>query len=407
VRRTSSWGAPRAAGVMEAEDLELAAEFCKLVGVPNLLAYLGLDESADPADARARLKTRRKFMQGMQGNPKYKREALFLIKHFTNLNDALADVRAYMADAQRRAESIHLPVIEMTIRGVLASGSLNTDQEDYLRRNATELGVSERTFREVLYRVGREVGISVPTPAPPPTLDGALDLYGLLGVTRGATDDEITLAWQRKSAELENASQHEASALRARLDLARKVLSHEVARRAYDGAAARTGPPARTRQQRPDLSATAPPVRERYPEPAPDVADGDPPPAEITRLEIEGDPVRRIKLGRGITVATIAIRNGGDGRMGGTITGNEPWLGIHPTRLDPALREQEIEVQIDRADVPHQVSAAVVTIETDRGERARVVFEIHKGTPAWTVIALVAAALLLVGIGSGLLMSLL
>lgn len=399
-------------GAMESRDLELAAEFSELVGSPNLLAYLGLDESTEAEDAQAKLKARRRFMQGMQGNPKYKREALFLIKHFTNLNDALADVRAYTADAQRRAESIHLPVIEMTIRGVLASGSLNAEQEDYLRRNATELGVSERTFRDVLYRVGREAGIPVPTPhsatpTPPPPPDGALDLYALLGVPHGATDEEITAAWGRRSAELQLAPEHEAAALRMRLDLARKVLSHEVARRAYDGAAARTGPPARTRLQRPDLSATAPPVRERYPEPLPDVADGDPPPAEITRLEIEGDPVRRIRLGRGITVATIAIRNGGDGRMGGTVTGNEPWLGIHPTRLDPALREQEIEVQIDRADVPHQVSAAVVTIETDRGERARVVFEIHKGTPAWTVIALLAAALLLVGIGSGLLMSLL
>jgi hypothetical protein len=395
---------------MESRDLELAAEFSQLVGSPHLLAYLGLDESAGSDDAQAKLKARRRFMQGMQGNPKYKREALFLIKHFTSLNEVLSDVPSYMVDAQRRAESVHLPVIEMTIRGVLASGSLNADQEDYLRRNATELGVSERTFREVLYRVGREVGIAIETPGgtptPPPPPD-ALDLYGLLGVTHGATDDDITAAWQRKTAELDGAPPHEAAFMRTRLDLARKVLSNEVARRTYDGAAARTGPPARTRAQRPDLSATAPPVRERYPDPSPDVADGETPLGEITRLEIEGDPVRRIRLSRGITVATISIRNGGDGRMGGTVSGNEPWLGIHPTRLDPALREQEIEVQIDRADVPHQVSAAVVTIETDRGERARVVFEIHKGTPAWTIVALVAAVLLLVGIGSGLLLSLL
>ena len=48
-----------------------------------------------------------------------------------------------------------------------------------------------------------------------------------------------------------------------------------------------------------------------------------------------------------------------------------------------------------------------MTIETDRGERAGVVFELRRASTAWTVVALVAAALLLVGVGSGLLLTLL
>jgi hypothetical protein len=80
---------------------------------------------------------------------------------------------------------------------------------------------------------------------------------------------------------------------------------------------------------------------------------------------------------------------------------------LYPHELDPEAREHEIEVRIRRDEVPSDRATAVVTIETDRGERAGVVFELHRATTGWTVVALVAAALLLVGVGSGLLLSLL
>ena len=75
--------------------------------------------------------------------------------------------------------------------------------------------------------------------------------------------------------------------------------------------------------------------------------------------------------------------------------------------LDANAREHEIEIRIRRDEVPTERARAVVTIETDRGERAGVVFEVHKAKMGWAVIALVAAALLLVGVGSGLLLTLL
>jgi hypothetical protein len=395
---------------MSSRDLELAAEFSKMVGAPHLLAYLDVEEGAASPEARAKLKARRKFMQGMQGNPKYKREALFLIRHFGSLDAVLEDVPAYLADARRRAESVHLPVIEMAIRGVLAAGGLNDDQEEYLRRNAVELGIAERTFRQLLYRVGGEMGVSVPTPggtptpAPPADRD-ALDLYELLGVTSSATVAEITTAWEARTADLAAIPDRaEAESRRRRLDIARKVLSHEVARQTYDGAAARTGPPARNRAHAPSQGvATAPPVRERLVEPRPD----GPSPPPIARLEILSDPVRRLTLGRGITRTTLLLRNGGDGPLGGHVSADEPWLALYPQDLDPNLREHEIEVRIRRAEVPTETARAVVTIETDRGERAGVVFEIQRGSTTWTVVALVAAALLLVGVGSGLLLTLL
>lgn len=393
---------------METQDLELAAEFCKMVGSPHLLAYLGLDDRADPGEARTRLKSRRKFMQGMQGNPKYKKEALFLIKHFTNLNDVLGDVPTYLADSRRRAESEHLPVIEMTVRGVLAAGGLTPDQEDYLRRNALELGVSEQTFQELLARVATELGVPLvttgpgraPTPAPPPHRDAPLDLYQLLGISPMANEDDIRIAYQRRMDELVAKGGAESDAMRKRIEIARKVLSNEAARRHYDLTAARTGPPARAREFRPDQAATAPPVRERSFDPRP--ADGG-----TARLEILGEPVRLLRLGSGITMATISIRNGGDGAMPGVVAADVPWMAVDPTRLDPEAREQTISVQVDRADVPEGVNAAAITIQTDRGERARVVFELQRGPGTGQLAALAVAAVLLIAVGIGLVFQLL
>ena len=121
---------------MNSRNLDLAAQFCELVNKPHLLEYLGLPEDASPDAAQKKLKARRKYMQGMQSNPKYKSEAIFLIKNFGALSRVLEDPIPYLKDAKRRAESKHLPVLEMTIKGVLAGGSLTHEQEDYLRRNA-------------------------------------------------------------------------------------------------------------------------------------------------------------------------------------------------------------------------------------------------------------------------------
>lgn len=401
---------------MDAEDLELAAEFCKLVAAPNLLAYLGLpDEAGVPpelaADAVARLKARRKFMQGMQGNPKYKREALFLIKHFSNLNNVLQHPEAYLEDARRREESEHLPVVEMTVRGVLAGGGVTEDQVDYLRRNAAELGVSEETFVDLLTRVATELDVNLnlePTPAgawaiPDAVQEVPLDLYQLLGIAPTADEQDVRVAYHRRLEGLDDIADPEArETMRRRIEIARKVLTNEAARRHYDLTSARTGPPARARElvpaRTPSASAaprvhaapTAPPVRERWADPQGyPAADG--PLGAAPRLEILGDPVRTVWLTTGISVATIGIRNGGQGPMPGVVSADVPWVVVDPKRLDPAAEEQRISVQIDAADVPDAARAAVVTIETERGERARVVFELQRRVAPSLAVAIAGA----------------
>jgi len=385
---------------MDPRTLDLAAEFCSLVGSPDLVAYLGADPSDDPASVRAKLKKRRKYMQGMQGNPKYKKEALFLIKHFGALNDALGDLPTYLADTRQRSESEHLPVLEMTIRGVLAGGGLSREQEQFLRHNAVQLGVSEATFEEILRRLAREAGVplvgGLPTPPPAPVRGQATDLYAILGVDQGATESDIAVAYQQKRTEAEVSGKATPDVIR-KLDIARKVLTNEAARQQYDLTAARTGPPARSREVVPPTSraATAPPVRRTT----------NPPPssAGASRLEILGEPVRLLTVsGTGQVAATVTIRNGGEGPMAGRVEADVPWMRVEPAELDPDAVEQDIRVVLAASEIPDNATTAVVTIVTRKGERARVVFEVQRSNLWPLIIGLVVASVVALAAAAGL-----
>jgi len=377
---------------MDTRNYELAAEFCKLVGTPDLLAYLGVDADAGTVESRNKLKSRRKYMQGMQSNPKYRSEALYLIKHFSALDAVLANPTAYIKDAVKRAESVHLPVLEMTIRGVLAGGSLSADQEEYLRRNALELGVSAQSFDEILARMAKEANIK--RPSGPPSLPDARTpspadvrtYYLLLQVTPNASTAAIEEAYRQRMAEARaRAPGPEREALMSRLGLAWNTLKDPATREFYEMSQTRTGPPARQRETRPDQAATAPPVRRTV---APATGDQLP-----SRLEILGDPVRRIQVGSSPVTLKIEIRNGGDVPMGGQVTRDEPWLVVETPEIDPARKEQTILVHISPAELVGKADTGRITLETHTGERATVVVEVER-ISGWRRVAQFAAVLI-------------
>jgi hypothetical protein len=294
----------------------------------------------------------------------------------------------------------------MTMRGVLRGGASPTEEQiAYLRRNALELGVSDTTFRELLVRVAGEMGVALPPewghpvvsapPAAEPKVRGEeaqVDLYQLLGVAPTANDDDIRIAHQKKLEQIEAVQDEVArEQMRRRYEIARKVLSNEAARRHYDVTSSRTGPPARAREVRPPGSATVPPAQEREPSGRP------------ARLEILGDPVRTLALGPGSSTGKIVIRNGGDAAMAGTVSSEARWLTVEPNSLDPKARQQTITVRVDPAAVPDGAGSGAVVITTDRGERARVVFELRKGPPA---ALLLGAAAVIVVVGLALLLAL-
>ena len=386
---------------MDSRNYELAAEFCKLVGAPDLLAYLGTGTDLGAGETRTKLKSRRKYMQGMQSNPKYRNEALYLIKHFSALDAVLADPIIYLKDAAKRAESVHIPILEMTIRGVLAGGSLSADQEDYLRRNALELGVTEDTFDDILERLASDAQVKRPggpasmIPASNPYPEDVGNYYLLLKIARDAGTEEVENGYKARLAEAEVMPLGaEREALLIRLSLAWNTLKDPNTRDLYEISQTRTGPPARTRDLRPDQAATAPPVRRT-------TGPGLPGRSNLpARLEILGDPIRYVQVGGSSVSHTINIRNGGDQAMGGVVTRDEPWLVIETHEIDPNLKEQGIVVHISPELMEGDRATGTITLQTDAGERATILFDVQRIGVFRRLVQFVAAVLVVVSIAA-------
>ncbi|MEM6928898.1 MAG: hypothetical protein AAF602_18305 [Myxococcota bacterium] len=141
---------------------DAAAAFCREVGRRDLLDYLRLPPGVSSDHAREALRERRKYLQGQQGHPRVRAEARAVLSQYAALAAALEDVTNYQADVARRERSAHLPVLELTIRSVLASGRLSPDDDAYLLRNALELGITEADHRAALARIAGEMGVRLP-----------------------------------------------------------------------------------------------------------------------------------------------------------------------------------------------------------------------------------------------------
>jgi len=419
---------------MDTRSLEVAAEFCKLVGKGNLVEYLGLEPGASPEDSRAKLKDRRRYMQGMQSNPKYKNEALFLIKNFGALDEVLKRPDVHALDMQQRAEESLLPVLEAAIKGVLAGGALSAEQVDSLSANALDLGVSSATFMALLERLAKEVGVPLPATRQPFSFgdddEDHTDYFAVLGVDRRADPEEIRAAYERRTRAIKAmADRAAATRARSRLDQAlQQALSGEEELFRGEGT---TGPPARHRadvegyDKSIHRAPTAPPARMRtftasgmvgYDKAGP----APPPPADAigsgtlglprraSRLEILGEPVRNLRVGRTQATAEITVRNGGDDPMPGRISTDAPWLLAQPTQLAPDQKEQAVTVRINPRDISTPTATGTVTIHTEKGERASIIIQVTKtsslasfGLGAMLLVFAVAAAALLAWLASG------
>ncbi|MCB9678412.1 MAG: DnaJ domain-containing protein [Alphaproteobacteria bacterium] len=388
---------------MDSRNLDLADEFCKLVSKSHLLAYLGLPDDASPESAQKKLKARRKYMQGMQSNPKYKQEAIFLIKNFNALSKVLEDPIPYLKDAKRRAESQHLPVLEMTIKGVLAGGNLTHEQEDFLRRNAIELGVSENTFEDVLERLSKESGVARASASLTVTAEElkTVDFYHLLGVPRHASRDEIYARYRSKKEEcngITDPAQRES--VRTKVEKAWKVLSDEATRQRYDLSWTRTGPPARNREvTRPVQASTAPPIQLRgtSPDPTPPSV----PSLAPARMEVLSERVQKVPVANASVTLSIEVRNGGEMPLRGTIASDQAWLRVLSPSLKPELKQQSVKVQIVPKLIEARQANGTLTLTSESGEKVQIeVVATRKGAPV-LLFALGGAglgALVLVGV---------
>ncbi len=339
----------------------VAAEFSRLVGATDLLDYLALTSDTPSKTAQEALRARRKRMQGMQSNPKYKDEALFLIKHFSELASVLGHPESYQADLKRRRAREHLPGLELAMRTALAAGSIGPEQESVFRQKALDWGIDFATFQDTLDRLrGESARPKLATPSRSNPAAATVNYYGLLGVSSSASLDEIGKAYRASLARAERHPDAQvANAWANQIQDAWAVLSDAASRARFDRSpvvrATQDGAPTRMKGR---PTASPPPSSPRAGGPDPMLVSGDGLPA---RLEWVGDHVRLHRPGRDPASWVLGVRNGGDQAMPARIRTDVPWMTVEPVELDPLAKLQSVTVTIDTRAPPGAIGQIVAS----------------------------------------------
>lgn len=424
---------------MERRDLDEVERFLASVGRPNLFVYYGVELSADGDSLDEAVRKRRSWAQGQQSNPKYKSEALFLIKNNALLRRVLIEQNSeYRAHLVEDTTSRNLDTLTAFIRGTLAEGVLTPQGESAILYQGRQLELTDnatlRRLDELLAELGaRREGFTDDMS----TEATAIDHYAILRVATNATRDQIEEAYRKRYRWARNLKDLQRSAaLLEALDNAWRILSDAGRRARYDErriqmlevtdeverrAAALMGllggpedsftgdypPPAepthevgfKSRSERPEPPAAvapppiAPPVTPRPPEPRPIPVPSPPPLAGKTiglaagpqavgtlgpRLHVEGPENIHVRAAARPITRTLVVQNQGQGKMPGRVTSDRDWILIPQPRLDPLAAEQAVVITIATDTLPRGTSVGVVTIVTDHGQRHSVNIHVQR-----------------------------
>jgi len=226
---------------MDRRDLEQIDTFLGMVGKASLFDYYGLKDAAAPAEVETAIKKRRGWAQGQQANPKYRNEALWLIKNNALVRRTLVDDRdAYLAEISSRSQSRNLEVLSLFIKGTLAGGMLTPDAEQAIVKQGRTMGLSEAAVNELVEDLLKKTGArrqrtEEVADAPTNTAAPFRDYYELLEIPPTATLDEIESAhrskyrWARSLKDKDRVTE-----LYADLDDAWRILKDPQRRAEYD-----------------------------------------------------------------------------------------------------------------------------------------------------------------------------
>lgn len=223
---------------MDRRDLDEIERFLTSVGRPTLFAYYALEPTADAAAVEDAIKKRRTWAQGQQSNPKYKSEALFLIKNNSLLKRVLLDhLDAYRAHVADDTQHRNLDVLTLFIRGTIASGQLTPQAEAAILHQGRQLELADaaiaRRITELLAETGAQrVGFEAEDLS---TEAMAIDHYAILGIATNAAPTAIEEAYRARYRWARNLKDLKRSAevLHA-LDQAWRILSDPARRVRYD-----------------------------------------------------------------------------------------------------------------------------------------------------------------------------
>jgi hypothetical protein len=224
---------------MDRRDLEQIDTFLGMVGKATLFDYYGLQTKAPAAELEAAIKKRRSWAQGQQANPKYRNEALWLIKNNALVRRVMVEQRsAYVDELGSRSESKNLEVLTLFIKGTLAGGMLTPDAERAIQQQGRAMGLDDASVRSRIDSLLRETGASRQSSEATqdaPTQQAFLDFYAILDVDHSATLDEIEAShrakyrWARTLKDKDRVTE-----LYGQLDEAWRVLKDPMRRAAYD-----------------------------------------------------------------------------------------------------------------------------------------------------------------------------
>lgn len=219
---------------MEARDFETIEQFLKLVEKSDLFDYYGLHPDAPEDTVEETIKKRRAWAQGQQSNPKFRNEALWIIKHMALIRRAVLEERVtYQEVVQKKNIERALEKLSVFIEGSLADGVLNSAKEQAILEQAARFGVPperalERALAILSGRGGRSDGPAAPT-------ETFVDYYQILRVPADADAAAIEEAHRARYREARDlADKSRASELYAQLDEGWRMLKDLERRTAYD-----------------------------------------------------------------------------------------------------------------------------------------------------------------------------
>ncbi len=221
---------------MDRTDLEEIQRFlAMMVGQPDLYTYLKIDFNCETEDIENAVRRRRSWAQGQQANPKYRNEALWIIKNIQLMRAALIEYRdEYLEELRTQRETEALEALTRFTLKRLKEGILPQQDEASVYAKGEELGLSSDLVRHRIDAIESVEAQGLITHADEDDAP-ADNHYATLGAAPGDDLDTLESAYRERYRWARNLRDtEESSRIYADLDEAWRVLKDPDRRAEYD-----------------------------------------------------------------------------------------------------------------------------------------------------------------------------
>jgi hypothetical protein len=424
---------------VDSRDFDEIERFLTTVGKATLFEYLGLGEDVADEAVDAALQKRRSWAQGQQSNPKYRTEAIWLIKNMGLVKRVLVQERGgYLGELQQREQGRKLQILKQYILGTLAEGRLSRRDKAGVMQQARALGLAEPLAQKALDELVAQTGAQ----AEGEPSEVFVDHYLTLGLRPDADYNTLYSSYRQRLEQLRHTLDRQlAEEQRDALELAWRVLSDPAAREAFDqqrrlvvgGAApirpaglpepAAAGPIARAPEPAP-RAASSPAPAEAHSAPVelrpklalverpaePEARPPLPPPTSerealrpnpsLGRFSIEPAGTLALQLGKKPQVVELKVRRVGTEAAPCKLFVERAWVSVEPRTLSGPPGEHTVQITVDPSKMERESAVAIITVLSElTGQRATLTLDVKRPAPAPVAAILMVAMALLAVIG--------